>query len=429
MMTLLEQLITWSKGLKILYVEDDISLREELSILLCDIFDVVDLAEDGQDGLDKVHLGNYDLIITDIRMPKLNGIEMIEKLKEDEFDIPIVVFSAHNEVDYLVKLVNLEIENFVTKPIKSEQIFSVLHKVVKRIHNQKELRRYQRDLEEANNKLKNIVTQQSKSIDFKSSILNSYRSAIYEVALVSIATPQGIIKDVNDNFCKALEYSKEEVIGNSYSILKHPDNDRQLYKELWKTIKNKQVWHGVILNQTKTFKPFYCYATIVPILDEKGEIYEYLSVVQDLNKIEEIHQDKLARSIESCTSIKQDDILKMSPFPSVLFDKKTKIMHYNRLFEKFVIDLEDPKQYSQLVSNDLNLNSVLDFNGLISIDDTDFIDIICDDNDTVSLETSADTIEGKVTLFLKIKKLDDLIYIGSIISKEDFQPCSLVQES
>jgi len=64
------------------------------------------------------------------------------------------VTSAHNEIEYLVKLINLGVDNFITKPLQSEQIFKVLHKIVEHIHHKKELRRYEQDLQEANTKLK-----------------------------------------------------------------------------------------------------------------------------------------------------------------------------------------------------------------------------------------------------------------------------------
>lgn len=429
MLTILEQLITWGSGLKILYVEDDLSLQEEVSILLSDIFDVVDLAENGQKGIEKIYNKEYDLIITDIRMPVLNGIKLIEKLKNENIDIPVVVFSAHNEVEYLVKLINLDIENFVTKPIRSEQIFSVLHKVTRRIHNQKELRRYQDELEIANEKLKNIVNTQSKNIDLKTSLLKSYRDAIYNVALVSTTNPEGVITDVNENFCEVYEYSREEIIGNTHALFRHPDNDIGIYKKMWDTILSKKIWHGTIINQSKTFKTIHSYTTNVPVLDSQGKIFEFLSVSQNLTKMQEMNENKLAQSIKSSSSIKQVDILNTLPFASVIFDKKSKINYFNKLFENFISELVHDNIYTQLVSNSLHVNDFLEFKGLITIEDYDFIDTMCSDEDIVSLEASVDTIEGEISIFLKIKKLDDNSYIASIISKEDFLSCSLVQEN
>lgn len=429
MISLIEQLITWSKGLKLLYVEDDIALREELSILLSDIFDVVDVSENGEEGLRKISENNYDLIITDIRMPVMNGIEMIEKLKREGSKLPIVVFSAHNESEYLLKLINLGIDNFVTKPIKSEQVFSVLHKVIESIHKTKELRRYEQELEVANAALKKLVSKQSKSIDFKTSVLKSYRDALYEVALVSVTTPEGVIKDVNDNFCKALGFTKEEIIGNKHSIFKHPSTDEHLYKEMWEMILAKKIWHGMLVNQTKTFQAVYHYTTIIPILDDKDNIYEFIAIKQDLTKIEEANKAKLIDSVKSSHDIKKDEILNILPFASVIFDKKSKITHYNKLFENFITDLIDVNHYTKLVSKTLHVNDVLEFKGLISLKDNDFVDTICEINETINLEAKVSTVRGVIDFIIKIKKLDANNYMGSLVCKEDLETCFLVQES
>lgn len=429
MVSVLEQLITWSKDLKILYVEDDVTLREELSILFSDIFACIDLAQNGQEGLEKIEKNHYDFVITDIRMPVMDGIEMIERLKNEGSTLPIVVLSAHNESDYLIKLINLGIDNFVTKPMRSEQVFSVLHKVIQNIHQDKELRRYKQELELANDKLKKIIKQQSKSIDFKTSILKSYKDAIYGVALVSIADKEGVIKDVNENFCKALGYTKEELIGKKHSIFKHPDTDPKTYKQMWETILSKRVWHGMLINQTKTFHPVYHYTTIIPVLDEKDEIYEFLAVKQDLTRFEELNQEKFAKNIECSISVKLDDILKTLPFSSVIFDKKSKITHHNKLFENFVADLSDVAHYTNLLSKNLHVSEIVSFKGLVSLRDSDFIDSICDINETVTLEVKTDSIRGEIECIIKIKKLDDENYIGCFISKEDVESCFLAQEN
>ena len=153
----INQLIVWSKNLKILYVEDDILLREEVSIFLADIFQSVELAINGQEGLDKLAKGKYDIVITDIRMPVMNGIEMIENIKLLYPEQHVLVTSAYNEIEYLVKLIHLGIDNFITKPLQSEQIFKVLHKIVEHIHQKKELRRHRYDLERTNESLKKLT--------------------------------------------------------------------------------------------------------------------------------------------------------------------------------------------------------------------------------------------------------------------------------
>ena len=117
MQNTINQLVSWSKELTVLYVEDDLALREEVSLFLSDIFKQIDLAPNGLEGLEKLAQNNYHLVITDIRMPIMDGIEMIEKIKELYPKQPILVTSAHNESEYLIKLINLGVQYYITKTL------------------------------------------------------------------------------------------------------------------------------------------------------------------------------------------------------------------------------------------------------------------------------------------------------------------------
>jgi PAS domain S-box-containing protein len=105
-------------------------------------------------------------------------------------------------------------------------------------------------------------------------------------SIISKTDKNGIITFVNDNFCKSSEYSKEELIGKTHSIVKHPENPVEFYKDLWNTIKNKKLeWTGVIKNLSKTGKTYYIKTTIKPIFDANNEIIEFLSVRSNVNTV------------------------------------------------------------------------------------------------------------------------------------------------
>lgn len=113
----------YTKNLNILFVEDDVDFRKEFSELLQDIFPSVTTAVDGLDALNKYKEfyentnKYYDLIISDIKMPNYDGVELVDsiyKIKEDQL---VIILSARNEFNYLLPLVNLGIHQFFTKPI------------------------------------------------------------------------------------------------------------------------------------------------------------------------------------------------------------------------------------------------------------------------------------------------------------------------
>ncbi len=129
-----KEIIKLSKDLKILYVEDDKSIREKTTDLLRNIFKEVDTACDGQEGMDAYKVNKYDLVITDIKMPKKDGRDLIKFIKEQDDMQAIAVTSAYNDANRLMELIELGISCFLLKPITSHSFFKTIHSQVKKIN-------------------------------------------------------------------------------------------------------------------------------------------------------------------------------------------------------------------------------------------------------------------------------------------------------
>lgn len=119
-----------AQGVSVLYVEDDRELRQNTARLLGSFFTLVDTAENGLQGLEKFREDNYDLIITDINMPLMNGINMVREVKKEN-PRQIIIISAHDEARYLLELINLGVEHFVLKPLDLQLFLAVVEKAVK----------------------------------------------------------------------------------------------------------------------------------------------------------------------------------------------------------------------------------------------------------------------------------------------------------
>lgn len=124
-----KQLIVYTKKLNVLYVEDDDKLREEMSSLFKLFFKEIDTACDGVEGLEKYNNSSFDIVITDINMPHMNGIEMITHIKEINPEQKIVAVSAHNESDILIQLIKAGISSFILKPILQNEVINTLYPV------------------------------------------------------------------------------------------------------------------------------------------------------------------------------------------------------------------------------------------------------------------------------------------------------------
>jgi PAS domain S-box-containing protein/diguanylate cyclase (GGDEF)-like protein len=141
-----------------------------------------------------------------------------------------------------------------------------------------------------NVKLQNELKKKDKELLINLSLLNEYKRAVDASVIVTKTNLDGIITYVNDEFCRISGYSREEVLGGSHNIVRHPQNPTVLFETLWKTILDKRIWKGVIKNRSKSNKTYYVKTIIVPILDPNGYIQEFMAIRHDVTDL--ILQDK-----------------------------------------------------------------------------------------------------------------------------------------
>lgn len=132
----IKDLHKYSKKLNVLFVEDDKSLREETQSLFKMIFKSIDTAEDGIDGLNKYNNKLYDLVITDVNMPQMDGIDMSKHIKDINPEQKIIIISAHDESNILMKLVKIGSSGFILKPIQIENLIHTLYPVCRDVFTQ-----------------------------------------------------------------------------------------------------------------------------------------------------------------------------------------------------------------------------------------------------------------------------------------------------
>lgn len=135
-MRTIKDLHKYSKNLSVLYVEDDDNLRQETEALFKMLFKNVDTAEDGAIGLEKYNNAPYDLIISDINMPNMNGIEMCQKIKEINPEQKVSIISAHDESNILMDLIKVGADGFVLKPMHMDDVVNALYPVCRDAYTQ-----------------------------------------------------------------------------------------------------------------------------------------------------------------------------------------------------------------------------------------------------------------------------------------------------
>ena len=114
--------------------------------------------------------------------------------------------------------------------------------------------------------------------------LEQYQTAIESSNIISKTDINGIITFVNDEFCKISGYTKEELIGQNHNIVRHPEVPPSTFKQLWQTILQKQTYKSTVKNLAKDGSTFYVNTTVCPILDENGDIEEFIAIRYDVTE-------------------------------------------------------------------------------------------------------------------------------------------------
>lgn len=114
------------KNIKVLYAEDEEGIRENISFVLSLLFKEVFVAKDGEEAFELFEEKKPDLLIFDICMPKMDGIEVLNKIRKSNKAIPIIVLTAHTEETYLFRAIELNITRYLLKPFSKDALLDAI---------------------------------------------------------------------------------------------------------------------------------------------------------------------------------------------------------------------------------------------------------------------------------------------------------------
>ncbi|MGB4691373.1 MAG: sigma-54 dependent transcriptional regulator, partial [Atribacterales bacterium] len=115
---------------RILIVDDEESLREMLKEFLEGEGMLVELAQNGREALEKLHSLSFDLVLLDLRMPGVSGVEVLQEIKKEEPELPVVVITAYGSVDNAVETLKMGAFDFITKPFKLEELLNTISRAL-----------------------------------------------------------------------------------------------------------------------------------------------------------------------------------------------------------------------------------------------------------------------------------------------------------
>lgn len=279
------------KQLTILFIEDDEITRTQLEKMLNRLFKKVIVANNGLDGYekyqeDKVGENKIDLILSDINMPIMNGIEMLEKIRVNDSSIPVIFSTARTETEYLIKAISLGVEYYVLKPMNIEDTLNKIEKICEKKYYQKLI--------------------QSKTLELK-----EYLKIINKVSTIYKMDSNKNIIFANQLFLSFLGYSEvDDIKEKSFYDLISNDIDKNIIIKLWETLEKNEPWTSDIKYKNLKGEVFYIKSTFLKIINESH--YEYICIgfdsTNEVNKKREFHKNILNnikdKSIEINQSLK-----------------------------------------------------------------------------------------------------------------------------
>jgi PAS domain S-box-containing protein len=143
----------------------------------------------------------------------------------------------------------------------------------------------------------------TQEIDYLKQHLADQIDALDQSAIVAITDPKGVISYVNPMFCALSEYTKEELIGRTHSVVNSGYHSPDFFKDMWTTIGRGKVWRGEVCNRAKSGRLYWVDTSIVPFVDNNsGRVRQYIAIRYDISekkKTEALLEDERQRMIES----------------------------------------------------------------------------------------------------------------------------------
>ena len=241
------------KNTTILYVEDDRGTREEAFELFDGFFKKVITAEDGEEGFRKFKEfhSQIDVVLTDINMPNVDGLELLSKIRATDWEIPVLITTGFEKSDVLIKLIKFNVTNYIVKPMQLNTTFKIISLLMEEKERKKKVRKQENELKQ-------------------------FMSILDSINLVCEIDLEGNIIYANDLYLLTSGYSFEEIKKIKHCLINTSSRDCSSFVNVQKAIEKGQSWSGDCKKTAKDGSVYYTYSTILPIFSNNSEVKKYI---------------------------------------------------------------------------------------------------------------------------------------------------------
>ena len=316
--------------ISILYVEDEDAIREGYSRALKRISNKVFLARNGHEGFEMFKTHKPDIVVSDIRMPVMDGIEMLKKIKEIDPDCSVIFTTAFNDNDYLLEALELQVNAYLQKPVQKNLLKEKIEKIADSILKEKLTQIQQKEIERQKVILQNVLDHESNLL-----VVSDFENVLFaNKAFLEVFN----VKDVE-------EFNKLSIPFLNIFMPIPPYLHRGMLKE-------GENFYDMVQRCDEVER-------VVTIIGSDGHPKAY-----QINVSEIVHEDK-SSYLFSMTDITKMNIEKISTEKKAYYDNLTKIYNRNKFNELFESELNRVKRYG----NNCSL-AILDIDHFKSFNDT-----------------------------------------------------------
>lgn len=263
--------------LTILYVEDDEKVQLPLVAIFQKIFAQCIVCKDGKEGLEAFKNFLFDkqikidLVITDINMPNMNGIEMVKNIRELDDQIPVIFTTQDDDKNHLMSAINLKAAAYILKPIETKILLKNILKFGKIEHKSQVLQNKRKEMAE-------------------------YMEIMHHISSIFKVTCDGKIIETNTMLSQLSEYSQEELVEKNLDDILDTDAIFIDFKTIEKFVLQCSLYKGKLKFLSKTQRAFYLNTTVLPLYnDQNMELKGYIFIGIDQTIDEQEKQQKMQR--------------------------------------------------------------------------------------------------------------------------------------
>ncbi len=260
------------KTLTILYVEDDAEARKQLGHFLEHRVKTLFTAENGAAGLNVFQKEHPDIVITDIQMPVMDGLTMAHEIRKQDKTTPIIVTTAFEQTDYLMRAINIGVDKYVAKPVCTDRMLTAVLECARSLRSERQVK-------------------------LGAMVFNGSQEAIV------ITDPSSIIISVNPAFTQITGYTEEEAVGHTPKLIASGKQNRAFYHNMWRQIQAKGHWQGLLWNKRKDGTVFPSWLSISTLTDAHGRVTQRIGIFSDTS--EQLHLEEQLRHAQKMDAIGQ----------------------------------------------------------------------------------------------------------------------------